>query len=68
MTSPSWLTPGAYFHIYNRGTNGENIFVEKRNYAYFLQLYAKAINKAYAARAACSNILSDEFRCSHRPT
>jgi hypothetical protein len=33
------LTEGAYFHIYNRGVNGENIFKEKRNYYYFLQQY-----------------------------
>jgi REP element-mobilizing transposase RayT len=34
---------GQYYHIYNRGNNRENLFVEKRNYPYFLQLYAKYI-------------------------
>jgi putative transposase len=33
------LTEGSYFHIYNRGVNGENIFKEPRNYFYFLQQY-----------------------------
>ncbi len=34
---------GISYHIYNRGNNGENIFVEERNYSYFLRLYAKYI-------------------------
>jgi REP element-mobilizing transposase RayT len=32
---------GHYFHIYNRGNNNENIFLEKDNYAYFLKLMKK---------------------------
>jgi putative transposase len=35
------LTEGNYFHIYNRGINGENIFKEEANYYYFLQQYKK---------------------------
>jgi putative transposase len=35
------LTKGNYFHIYNRGVNGENIFKEEANYYYFLQQYKK---------------------------
>ncbi len=30
---------GRYFHIYNRGVNGEDIFKEQQNYYYFLQQY-----------------------------
>jgi hypothetical protein len=26
------LRHGAYYHIYNRGTNRETIFIEERNY------------------------------------
>jgi REP element-mobilizing transposase RayT len=33
----------AFYHIYNRGNNRENLFVEERNYPYFMQLYAKHI-------------------------
>ncbi|HID28372.1 MAG TPA: transposase, partial [Desulfobacterales bacterium] len=28
---------GQYYHIYNRGNNRENLFVEPRNYPYFLR-------------------------------
>jgi len=43
MTSPSPLLFDTYYHIYNRGNNRENIFVEERNYDYFLKLYEKYI-------------------------
>jgi hypothetical protein len=33
------LIEGSYFHIYNRGVNGEDIFKEQRNYYFFLQQY-----------------------------
>jgi putative transposase len=33
------LIEGQYFHIYNRGVNGETIFKEQRNYYFFLQQY-----------------------------
>jgi hypothetical protein len=39
------LTEGQYYHIYNRGNNGENIFLEARNYDYFFKLY---IRRSYA--------------------
>ena len=32
-----------YYHIYNRGINSENIFREKNNYEYFLNLYGEYI-------------------------
>lgn len=31
------MIPNAYYHIYNRGNNREEIFFSKRNYFYFLQ-------------------------------
>jgi hypothetical protein len=37
------LTPGVVYHIYNRGNNGEHIFIEARNYDYFMKLYEKYI-------------------------
>lgn len=33
------LKEGSYFHVYNRGVNGEDIFKEQRNYYYFLKQY-----------------------------
>lgn len=33
------LSFGNYYHIYNRGINSCNLFKEKENYEYFLQLY-----------------------------
>lgn len=41
---PTDITPitfGTFFHIYNRGNNHENIFVQPRNYAYFMDLWWK---------------------------
>jgi REP element-mobilizing transposase RayT len=37
------LVEGHFYHIYNRGNNGENLFIEERNYPYFLQLYSHHI-------------------------
>lgn len=33
------LTEDYYFHLYNRGVNGEDIFKEPQNYRYFLERY-----------------------------
>ena len=35
------LISDRFFHVYNRGNNRENLFVEERNYEYFLQLMFK---------------------------
>ncbi len=35
------ITFGTFFHIYNRGNNSENIFIQQRNYAYFIELWWK---------------------------
>ena len=43
MPSPPPLQKGVFYHIYNRGNNGENIFRERRNYYFFMQHYAKYI-------------------------
>ena len=32
---------GYYYHIYNRGNNGQDIFLEEINYSYFLDLIKK---------------------------
>jgi putative transposase len=47
------LQPGMYYHIYNRGNNREDLFIEKRNYPYFLTLYAKHIEPIAETYAYC---------------
>jgi len=37
------LQPDRYYHIYNCGINGENLFKETINYTYFLKLYNRHI-------------------------
>ena len=37
------LEEGKYYHIFNRGNNGDNIFYQEDNYYHFLRLYEKYI-------------------------
>ncbi|MCS6849221.1 MAG: transposase [Anaerolineae bacterium] len=43
MPSPAPLRPGVYYHLFNRGVNRENIFLEDENYRYFLRLYERYV-------------------------
>ena len=45
------LIEGNYYHIYNCGNNKEDIFIEEKNYEYFLSLLKKHI-------LPCSDILA----------
>lgn len=36
MADKQLLEPGNYYHIYNRGNNGQDIFFENANYEFFL--------------------------------
>ncbi len=47
------LTPGAYYHIYNRGNNRETIFHTDENYRYFLGKYAKYLQPVLDTYAYC---------------
>jgi len=47
------LKPGRYYHIFDRGVNCENLFIEERNYAYFLSLYALHILPVAETYAYC---------------
>jgi putative transposase len=47
------LRAGGYYHIFDRGVNRENIFIEERNYAYFLSLYALHIHPVAETYAYC---------------
>jgi REP element-mobilizing transposase RayT len=53
MASYPSLRRGAYYHIYNRGNNRENVFREPRNYAYFLKLYAHYVEPVAETYAYC---------------
>jgi REP element-mobilizing transposase RayT len=53
MNKTSRLYPGHFYHIYNRGNNRENIFIEERNYSYFLSLYARYIDPIAKTYAYC---------------
>lgn len=37
------LISDSFYHIYNCGNNKENIFIEEKNYSYFLQLLKKYV-------------------------
>jgi putative transposase len=47
------LTPGCYYHIYNRGNNREPIFFSDDNYHYFLKGYAEYIAPVADTFAYC---------------
>ena len=64
MTSPSPLLYDTYYHIYNRGVNGENIFVEKRNYELFLNLFGRHLTPVADLFAYC--LLKNHFHLSVR--
>ena len=53
MSTAIPLEPGKFYHIYNRGNNGENIFIAERNYGYFLKLYFKHIEPVAQTFAYC---------------
>jgi len=64
MTSPSPLLYNTYYHIYNRGVNGENIFIEERNYDLFLNLFDKHITPVCDLFSYC--MLRNHFHVSVR--
>lgn len=53
------LVSGQFFHIYNRGINRENIFIEERNYAYFMDLYTQHVEPVADTFAYC--LLKNHF-------
>jgi REP element-mobilizing transposase RayT len=53
MPKPVPLQHGKYYHIYNRGNNREDIFLEDRNYRHFLKLYAKYVAPIVDTYAYC---------------
>ena len=53
------LIAGNYYHIYNRGNNGIDVFLETENYYHFLRLYAKYIDPIADTYAWC--LLKNHF-------
>jgi len=51
--NPIPLENGKYYHIYNRGNNGIDLFYETENYNYFLRLYEKYIDPIAETFAWC---------------
>ncbi len=47
------LIQGNYYHIYNRGNNGIDLFIDNENYTYFLRLYEKYIDPVADTFAWC---------------
>lgn len=64
MSNPIPLEPGSYYHIYNRGNNRENLFVQERNYAYFMKLWGKYIAPVADTYAYC--LLRNHFHAAVR--
>lgn len=50
---------GNYYHIYNRGNNGIDLFLENESYYHFLRLYAKYIEPIAETYAWC--LLKNHF-------
>jgi len=48
-----------YYHIYNRGNNGDNIFYDTENYFHFLRLYEKYMEPVVETFAWC--LLNNHF-------
>ena len=53
MSTQVPLQPGLFYHVYNRGINGANLFREARNYRYFLERYAHHIMPVAKTYAYC---------------
>ncbi len=53
MTSPPALLYDTCYHIYNRGINRANIFVQERNYEHFMHLYHNYIDPVADTFAYC---------------
>jgi REP element-mobilizing transposase RayT len=53
------LLHGNYYHIYNRGNNGSNVFLDTDSYYHFLKLYAQYIGPITDTFAWC--LLKNHF-------
>lgn len=58
-TNTERILPDTFYHVYNRGINGETLFKEERNYDYFLQRYGTFIPPVANTFAYC--LLGNHF-------
>ena len=58
-TTRTPLLAGNWYHIYNRGINGERLFLEDMNYSYFLKLLVKHVLNEAEVYSYC--LLSNHF-------
>lgn len=56
------LNYGTYYHIYNRGNTHENIFLQERNYSYFMELWWKHLSPIAETWAYC--LLGNHFHAA----
>jgi hypothetical protein len=61
-TNPSPLTYGTFYHIYNRGNNHENVFIQERNYDYFIELWWK--HTSQIAETYAYSLLRNHFHAT----
>ena len=47
------LEEGCFYHVYNRGNNGDNLFYQAKNYTYFLQKYDLYLSDYIETYAYC---------------
>ncbi len=59
MNLNSPLLPETFYHIYNRGINGEDLFKQERNYNYFLSKYIIYLEPVVETYAYC--LLKNHF-------
>jgi REP element-mobilizing transposase RayT len=59
MANPPAISHDTVYHIFNRGINRADIFIEERNYAYFLSLFLKYIAPIADTYAFC--LLGNHF-------
>ena len=47
------LEPGCFYHVYNRGNNGDNLFYNQENYKFFLRKYDEYLSPLVETYAFC---------------